>query len=75
MSRKFSTFPNGDPPQDTDVFLLGRVDGSPSGFSNYTLTWAQLKAAAGVISVPSFLLQESGSFFLLEDGVSKLMIN
>lgn len=45
MSKQFSQFPGGNPPLDTDRFLIGRVDGaSPSGFSNFIVTWAQLKA-------------------------------
>lgn len=52
MSRQFSQFPGGNPPADTDRFLIGRVDGaSPTGFSNFVMTWAQIKAAIGIVPV------------------------
>lgn len=45
MSTRFSAFPSGAPPEDTDKLLITRVDpSSPTGFSNYLLTWAELKA-------------------------------
>lgn len=48
MSRQFSQFPDGNPPLDTDRFLIGRADaGSPTGWSNYIMTWAEIKAAVG----------------------------
>lgn len=53
MSRQFSQFPGGFPPKDTDRFLIGRVDvTSPSGFSNFILTWAQIKGLVGGTSGP-----------------------
>lgn len=48
MSRQYSQFPFGNPPLDTDRFLVGRVDvTSPSGFSNFIMTWAEIRAAVG----------------------------
>jgi len=48
MSKEFSQFPNGDPPVATDRWLFGRVDGtSPTGFSNFHVTFTQLAAAIG----------------------------
>jgi hypothetical protein len=45
MSLQFNLFPSGTPPADADNLLISRVDvTSPSGFSNYQLTWAELKA-------------------------------
>jgi hypothetical protein len=45
MSLPFRLFPSGSPPVDSDRFLITRADaGSPTGFSNYLLTWAELKA-------------------------------
>jgi len=51
MSQYYSGFPFGAPLADTDRFLIGRVDGaSPTGFSNYLMTWAEIKAAIGAVS-------------------------
>lgn len=51
MSRQFSQFPPGNPVLDTDKFLIGRIDvTSPSGFSNFLMTWAEIKAAIGTTS-------------------------
>jgi hypothetical protein len=48
MSKEFSQFPTGAPPVDTDRFLIGRPDiASPTGFSNFIMTWAEIKAAVG----------------------------
>jgi hypothetical protein len=45
MSLPYRLFPSGAPPADTDKILISRADaGSPTGFSNYLLTWAELKA-------------------------------
>ena len=76
MSKQFSQFPNGDPPQDTDRFLIGRVDGSsPTGFSNYTITWAEIVIALGGSITPYFMLMEDdASYILMEDGVSKIQL-
>lgn len=76
MSKQFSQFPNGNPPQNTDRFLFGRVDpASPSGFSNYHVTWAEIVAALGGITTPYFMLMEDGaSYILMEDGVSKIQL-
>ncbi len=52
MSKQFSQFPFGTPVRDTDRILIGRPDpASASGFSNYLLTWAELKAAIGISSI------------------------
>lgn len=51
MSLAFRLFPSGSPPDDADKFLITRADvGSPTGFSNYLLTWAEIKAAVGASS-------------------------
>lgn len=51
MSLKYSGFPFRNtlgPPEDTDRYLIGVPDlASPSGFSNYLLTFAEIKAAIG----------------------------
>lgn len=66
MSKQFSQFPGGNPPADTDRFLIGRVDGaSPTGFSNFVMTWAEIKAAIGI--VPPAVA--SGSMMVLADDV------
>lgn len=45
MSLAYRLFPSGAPPADTDKILISRADvTSPTGFSNYLLTWAELKA-------------------------------
>lgn len=52
MSKAFSQFPGGNPPADTDRFLIGRMDGaSPSGFSNFIMTWAQIRTALAANSI------------------------
>lgn len=76
MSKHFSQFPNGNPPQNTDRFLFGRVDGtSPTGFRNYHLTWAQIVAAIGGIT-PSTdrLLMGDDSLILMGDD-SAILVN
>lgn len=48
MSKQFSQFPDGTTPLDTDRFLIGRADpSSPSGFSNFIMTWLEIKVAVG----------------------------
>jgi len=76
MSRRFRTFPDGSPVQDGDIFLLSRLDpSSPTGYSNYTVTGAELALYFGTPTVASFLLLEDGaSMFLLEDGSSKIQL-
>jgi len=45
MSLPFRLFPGGAPPVDSDKLLISRADaGSPTGFSNYIVTWGELKA-------------------------------
>lgn len=54
MSKPFHLFPPGSPPNDTDKLLITRADiTSPSGFSNYLLTWAELKATISGSSGPA----------------------
>lgn len=66
MSRLFSQFPTGNPPADTDRFLIGRVDlASPTGFSNFIMTWAEIKAAIGIVPPAA----ASGSMMVLADDV------
>lgn len=52
MSKQFSQFPFRNtigPIEDTDRFLIGIPDAlSPTGFSNYIMSWAEIKAAIGV---------------------------
>jgi hypothetical protein len=45
MSLPFRLFPGGAPPVDSDKLLISRADaGSPTGFSNYIVTWGELKS-------------------------------
>lgn len=52
MSQHFSQFPFRNtigPIADTDRFLIGVPDVlSPTGFSNYLMSWAEIRAAVGV---------------------------
>lgn len=51
MSLAFRLFPPGNPPDDADRFIFTRADvTSSTGFSNYLVTWAELKAAIGAVS-------------------------
>lgn len=82
MSKRFSQFPGGNPPLDTDRFLIGRVDaGSPSGFSNYIMTWAEIKTAlpAGNASDPFEGSYAPGSFDIVDGDYvvmgSRLILN
>jgi hypothetical protein len=76
VSKQFSQFPNGAPLLDTDRILIGRPDGSsPSGFSNYHITFLELAAALGITLANNFiLLEDDASYLLLEDGVSKFIL-
>jgi hypothetical protein len=69
MSLKFSSFPDVADLELTDQFLIARADpGSPSGFSNYNVP---------VEVMQTFFGGGGGtpSFFLLNDGVSKILLN
>jgi hypothetical protein len=45
MSLPFRLFPGGTPAVDSDKLLISRADAtSPTGFSNYIVTWGELKA-------------------------------
>lgn len=51
MSLQFHLFPGGAPPAVTDKFIISRPDvTSPSGFSNYLMTWQDLLDAIGAVS-------------------------
>jgi hypothetical protein len=61
----FHLFPGGNPPADTDKFIISRADpSSPSGFSQFLLTWAEIKAAIGVAPSSS----SSPVVFMVDDG-------
>jgi hypothetical protein len=65
MSREFRLFPSGAPTVAGDKFLFSRVDpASPTGFSNYTATLAQLAFALGI----SFFVE-----LLIGDGVNVIV--
>ena len=65
MSLQFRLFPSGFPPADTDKLLISRADAtSPTGFSNYLVTWGELKLTLSGMGVPGIDGQDG------EDGIS-----